>query len=710
MAMAQQTVVLSNVFGPTGVSGGVITHGPGTLTVGAGQDINTANNVVGVSTDAADTANIVFTGSSNVNGLVGATGATFLNIAAGANAATVTFNGAVVSTTFSLTGNGTINFNRGFTSNTGSTLDFGGDGFINVAAGQTVKAALTNTAGAGKGTLTLNGGSIFNGAVGAASGLRAINVVGGNALITGQANAAQFNLGTNTLNVGGALAMPVAGVINTTIFSPILYGKITPVGFATIGNALQINVTVTGPIADGTSFNIVDATSGSTGSTVIATDNSLRYKFVAAPTAVGLVRITATQVPLADIVTPVVAGGGGAPGVSPVVPIVVAAAVDGLPVNATTTPLLTAITLLPTAIAIADALEQLGPGTANFAGPQVSYRTTQRFQDQWASHMEAEEACMTDSQPNDRRQHRLKEEAVCQGGDMRSHLWVTGIGFERSPFSSAKQGNSGGFEGYDSRILGMTVNYDMPLSAVVRAGVGIRYAHANIDGNASSAGGAGHSSHAETTSYQATAYIGYAPGPWFANGALVFGEDRYSGTRHVAFTGVDSTLTAAYHGNQFTAFGTTGYHAYLGDGLTVITPFASLQYTALRTDPYTEAGNAAINLTVASQEYNFIESTLGAKIARTFPMSGSKVLQPEVHAKWLHAMGDTTITNTANFTAGGPAFTISGLRADPNTFNVGAGLTFAKSGRWAVEGSYDYLWRSQNYAANQLMVSFVLKL
>jgi hypothetical protein len=199
-AQAREIVVLPGVVGAAGILTGVDTQGPGALTVG-NQDINTTNDVGGgVTTDAANTASIVFTGTSTVTGFTGTVGSTFLNIAAGANASTVTFNGQVFSTTFSVSGTGIVNFNGGFVSNTGSTLDFAGDGFINLAAGQTVSAAVTNTAGAHTGTLTLGANSILNGAVGAASGLKQITVSGGDALISGQANAQSYTLGTNILN------------------------------------------------------------------------------------------------------------------------------------------------------------------------------------------------------------------------------------------------------------------------------------------------------------------------------------------------------------------------------------------------------------------------------------------------------------------------------------------------------------------------------
>ncbi|MEO5829678.1 MAG: hypothetical protein ABIQ36_03825, partial [Rhodanobacter sp.] len=130
LTVAREVVVLPGVVNPVGVLSGVDTQGPGLLTVGS-QNINTANDPGGaITTNAANTARILFTSNSTVTGFVGAVGTTFLNISAGTNGNTVTFNGPVYSTTFSVAGTGTVNFNGGFTSNTGSTMDFAGDGFI----------------------------------------------------------------------------------------------------------------------------------------------------------------------------------------------------------------------------------------------------------------------------------------------------------------------------------------------------------------------------------------------------------------------------------------------------------------------------------------------------------------------------------------------------------------------------------------------------
>ncbi len=686
-AFARETVVLPGVVTATGVLSGVDTQGPGLLTVGA-QNINTANDAGGgITTNAANTASILFNNTSTITGFVGTTGSTFLNIVAGANGNTVTFTGPVFSTTFSLSGTGTVNFNGGFTSNTGSTMDFAGDGFITVGPGTTVLAAITNSAGANTGTLTLNANSILDGAVGAASGLKQINVVGGNALITGQVRAAAYTLNTNTLNVAGAFAIPVGGVINTTIFSEAIYGKIVPVGAASIGNALQINVSVTGPIANGTSFNIVDATSGTNGSTVVATENTTRYLFSAAPTANGLVRITVTQIPLASVVTPVP---------NPLAPVI-APVIDSLPIIPETLPLLIAITQLPTASAVADALAQLFPAMANLSAPQVSYHVARLFEDQWAARLEGIQGCGRDRERDDRKRVGVEVTSPCEDDDMRPHMRLTGFGYW------GDQGNVDGFEGFESNIGGLMLAYEAPISETLRVGAGVGYARSSL-------GGKIYDNQSHINSYQATAYLGYAPGPWFLNAALAYELDYYSGSRHVVFPGFDSTAKADYNGHQLTALATTGYHFYSGDGRTIITPLATLRYIALHTDAYTERGGTAINLNIAAQKYNLVQSGLGAKVSRNIAHSDAQIIRPEIHVNWLHSLSDATMKNTAAFAAGGPAFSAVGLKPSRNLYEVGAGIAVANNKTWSVEGVYNYQWQNKGYSAHQAMINVVMHL
>ena len=139
--MAREPVVLSGVVGPEGVNNGVDTTGPGTLTVGT-QNINMNGDIGGgITSNAANTATIIFGGSSTVTGFVGTPGAIIDDIRARAPGTTVNFNGAVNTRIYSV-GTGTINFNG----NVIGAGNYAGDGFIILAAGRRITGALITAA------------------------------------------------------------------------------------------------------------------------------------------------------------------------------------------------------------------------------------------------------------------------------------------------------------------------------------------------------------------------------------------------------------------------------------------------------------------------------------------------------------------------------------------------------------------------------------
>ena len=161
----------------------------GTLTVGVvggpEMDIFTLNNpvvagLVAISTAASSQGNVVFNSSSTVYGAIGVTqpgGPFLLAITGGNDGTSVNFQGPVFATTLNVTGTGSVNFNSGNTNITAT--NFAADGTISLSPNTTLIGALTTTVGANTGTLVLGGGSVLNGAVGGAVGLKTINVVGG---------------------------------------------------------------------------------------------------------------------------------------------------------------------------------------------------------------------------------------------------------------------------------------------------------------------------------------------------------------------------------------------------------------------------------------------------------------------------------------------------------------------------------------------------
>lgn len=686
--LARQTVALPYIFGvapgdSVGQATGIDTTAGGLLTVNPNININSLNDVGGgITNNINNTASILFLGSSTVTGYTGTNLIRFLDITAGANATTVNFNGDVFTTQFNVSGTGTVNFNGNV--NLGivaaSTI-FAADGFINLGTGQLLNSAITtNTANTG--TLTLNGGSSVIGAIGGASGLKQINVVGGDASVTGAIQARGFDLGSNTLGMIGALTINSGGFIKTTLASDSVYGRILVNGDSQItGGAITVIPTVTGALTNGTTYKIVDADSGTSGAVVaIDNSNSPRYTFTG-DTLNGDVNLYLTGIaPLSTLVsTP------GALAVAPILDV-------NAPVGSDLLVIQDAIAVLSTTGAIDNALAQLAPGTTNLAAPWVAAQTTRQFEDLWMARMdEIQTACEPD------KSNAPKNVQACKNTEQQGNWWAKGFG------SRGTQGNINNMNGYDTEAYGLMLAYDKPLNNQTRVGLGGGYANSTIDGNNSSG-------NTDIDSYQVTGYLHYTPGPWFVQAALTAGVNDYESSRNIVFPGVNRRATSEYTGQQYTGIVTLGKHYQLNE--TTITPLASLQASHIRVGSYTERGAGDANLRVESQDYNFVQSTLGVKAERVI-RSGSSIYSPEVHVKWLHDFNSTTMEQDAAFTGGGARFNAQGIKQDRDLYNVGAGVTFLScncdKNSWTVKGLYDYKWNNSDYDSHQVSLIASLK-
>ena len=693
-----------------GVTSGVDMIGEtntGTLVVPAGSNIFTNNtsltsNLPAVSTSATSTGNVTFLGSSTVYGAIGMTepvGPYLLDLSGGANGATVVFLGPVNVTNTFVTGTGTLNYsNAGGTIVQNATpggLVFQGNGTVIVAAGTYLDAAagITTTA-ADAGNLVLNAGSIVQGAVGDGNGMSSVTVDGGSAttgvsayigptLATGgtaetdAVNVYTLRLNTNTLYISGALTIAnstASGLIYTTLASPTLYGNIRPTGTLNLGALLTVDVTVPASaiIPVGTVFDIVKTNGSQTGTpnipvTVVdlTTPNS---KFTGLDFGAGLIEITNQQAFLGPI--PITPPPGSPPGTPPAAPA-------GLPPG------------VPNPIV---------PSAPDLAAPLVTFQTTRQFENLWLAHLD-EVMCGQVSQPQ---QPGTPQPASCQRNEPHSGWWAKGFGY------FGNQNAEDGFTGYNSTTLGTMIGFDTPIAAMAfggetRVGFGIGYAYTTIDGKTVSA-------NTDSNTYEATAYIAHEQGPWFVDGDLSFGWNDYSESRTVLVPNVlNSTASGNYSGQTYTAFATTGYHFYT-QGFT-LTPLASLQYTHMDLGSYTETGAAPLNLSVNSQSYDFLESSLGAMAARPFGFDYGTYV-PEAHFKWFHELVNPRLQNnwTALAFTGSETFTTQGPKTGADTFDGGVGLTFLSCSctamTWSLEAVYDFFWRTDSYTANQFMIRF----
>jgi uncharacterized protein with beta-barrel porin domain len=587
----------------------------------------------------------------------------------------------------STSGTGTVNFNGSVNPGivAASTI-IQNDGFVNIGANQLFNSAIT-TLTANTGTLTLNSGSSVNGAIGGASGLKQINVAGGNASVIGAVQALGFDLGTNTLAINGALTTNAGGTISTTFASDAVFGKIVATGDSAIdAGGVTVITTVTGALTDGTTYRIVSSPSGTNNAPVSVINNSPRYTFTGLPTILGNVDIQLTGIaPLSTLVTD--------PGALAVAPILDVNAPEGSDLLF----IQDAIAVLPTTGAINNALAQLAPGNTNLAAPWVAAQTTRLFEDLWMAQMDQIQTACCDANCEPNKPNMPADLNACQDAEQKGKWWAKGFG------SQGEQGNVANMNGYDTEAYGLMLAYDKPLNNQTRVGFGGGYANSTIDGNNSSG-------NTDIDSYQITGYLHHAPGPWFVQAAVTAGVNDYESTRHIVFPGVNRTATSDYTGQQYSGIVTVGKHYQVNE--TTITPLASLQATHLRVGSYTESGAGDANLRVESQDYSFVQSTLGVKAERVI-RSGKSTYAPEVHAKWLHDFRSTTMEQEAAFTGGGASFNAQGIKQDRDLFNVGAGVTFlscnCEKDAWTVKGLYDYKWNDSEYSSHQVSLIAGLK-
>ena len=682
---ARESVALPYIFGvapedSVGQATGLDTTGAGLLTVNPNININTLNDVGGgVTSNINNVASILFTGNSTITGFTGTNLIRFIDITAGANATTVNFNGDVFTTAFNLSGTGTVNFNGNVNQGiVAASSNFAGDGFINIGANKLFNSAITtNTANTG--TLTLNGGSSVIGAIGGANGLKRINVVGGNVSVTGAIQARQFDLGTNTLTMIGALTTNVAGIINTTFASNTVFGKIIVNGDSAI-NAAGVTVipTVTGALTNGTTYKIVEAPSGTNNAAVSVINNNPRYTFAGLPTTLGNVEIVLAGIaPLATLVT--------APGALAVAPILDINA----PINSDLRIIQDAIAVLPNTTAINNALKQLAPSNTNLAAPWIAGQATRMFEDQLMAHFDEIQNNCCDTTCDPTKPSNTKNPQECENKKQHSNWWGKAMG------NVGNQDNRSGLSGYEIAAAGLALGYDVPLSDQTRIGLGGGYTNTSIDDNNSAA-------RTKIDSYQVTGYFDYAPQPWFMRAALTAGIDNYDSNRLISFPGIAREVNADYRGKQYTGLVAIGKHFYVNE--TTITPLASLQASHIKVDRFNEKGGGDVNLNVNNQDYNFLQSSLGVKAERVIKTSNGAV-SPEIHARWLHDFNSTTMEQTASFAGGGSSFSAQGIKQDRDLYNVGTGFTMAycncENNAWSVKGLYDYRWNDSEYSSHQ---------
>jgi outer membrane autotransporter protein len=179
----------------------------------------------------------------------------------------------------------------------------------------------------------------------------------------------------------------------------------------------------------------------------------------------------------------------------------------------------------------------------------------------------------------------------------------------------------------------------------------------------------------------ATAGSLYAEQRWgsvFGDLSGVIGYDRGSVERQILLPGVSRKATASFNGAAGGVAVSFGDRILTGGGW-LIEPTGGVEVTRIEHDGFTESGAGGADLAVAPIRATFVQSQLGARLARSYAVSGGS-LGLDASASWSHAFQTLTPTAAESFAGvAGTDFAMTGANPGRDAAVVKAGLTYTKA-------------------------------
>jgi len=246
--------------------------------------------------------------------------------------------------------------------------------------------------------------------------------------------------------------------------------------------------------------------------------------------------------------------------------------------------------------------------------------------------------------------------------------------------------------GYDFTDTGITMGSDYRFNGNFIGGLmlGLNTSRANVDNTGSKVKMDGCTMGAYGTYYKKNFYL---------DGSMSYGFADYDNARRIVFPGLDRTATASPKGNQFNAYGGTGYDFRKNNW--IITPNVSLQYVRLGIDSYTERGAGAVSLNVDRQNIESLQGNIGTRLSYILKTE-TAVIIPGIRASYGYEFLRDSQNITSRLAQGSSPFSIETMSPDRNFFSIGAGITAFTVRNMSVYINYDAQIGESRYAAHNL--------
>jgi len=630
--------------GPTGIgdTSAVTINAPGTLQLNNNETVGS------------------LAGNGTLNGA--------FTLTTGGNGTTTTFSGPMTvagvvkagSGTFNLTGTGTLT--NGFAVNAG-TLAIGGNYTAptnSVASGATFSVLtagnLTGNLAAASGSTTIVNGRITGNVTNAGS-LSGTGTIAG--AFANNGTVAPNGSATGILNVIGSFSQGATGVYQADI-TPLAtagtgYDQIrvtgTP-GTAALGGTLAVSLanglgTPAGPYVAGSTYDVVTATGGMSGSFVV-TGNTLSPFIRLAPTGIVSTGGTAAAYRLTVVRTPFATGIGS--GATPN-QIAVANGFQGLVTGAT-----------GDAAALVAGVDAMTAAEAEQFFDQASpepYGAYARGLLNLGELFSRQVHLQTHENPN-----------LLPGFD----LWLRGYG-------GWGNGKDQSFRfGSDIDVWGIAGGATYR-SAGFYVGGALGWSRNNIDYALGNSSGHQHS-------WQGAIYGGWQGGPWSADLQVDYIHGNMTASRTINVASIVRTAEADSHGHEWKVIGTAGYDFDLG-GMK-LRPFLGFDYTTGKQDGFTETGAGAASLTVDDINAKRFDGMIGLDL-KSNPNTS---ISPYGRLVYRHNFDKQHDHVDAVFDANpATAFEVNAVTPKNDQIDVDVGVNYQASPQLAVYAGYEGTFR-----------------
>ncbi|HOI73282.1 MAG TPA: autotransporter domain-containing protein [Syntrophales bacterium] len=236
---------------------------------------------------------------------------------------------------------------------------------------------------------------------------------------------------------------------------------------------------------------------------------------------------------------------------------------------------------------------------------------------------------------------------------------------------------------YDYRGGGLIVGFDRTVSKTLLLGASIGYSRTTVNMKDLK-------DNIRVAGYQWALYAAYDMDPWYVQGLVAYGYNRYDTARNIVFGAIARTAHAGYGGHSLGSYGEAGYRYQIG-GVSVI-PMVSLQAGSLWRNAFTETDAGALDLAVDGDRMSSLTGSLGIGLKKEFRMESSSIT-PEIRVRWRREFVNGDYTIDASF-AGDPVstFSVRGDRGRRDSAAIGFGLSWEIDEHFRLALSYDAIW------------------